>query len=46
MIYAVAKCAGEIEKFHYRFLDGKSVLFDRIDTAFTCLDEKTELFKG
>ncbi len=45
MIYAVSKCANEIEEFRYRFLDGKVVLFNRIDTAFTYLNQETELFK-
>lgn len=45
MIYAVSKYANEIEEFRYRFLDGKVVLFDRIDTAFTYLNKETELFK-
>ena len=45
MVYAVCKCANEIETFRYRFLDGKIVLFDRIDTAFTYLNPETELFK-
>lgn len=45
VIYAVSKCANEIEEFRYRFLDGKVVLFDRIDTAFTYLNQETELFK-
>lgn len=45
MVYAVCKCANEIEEFRYRFLDGKIVLFDRIDTAFTYLNKETELFK-
>ena len=45
MVYAVCKCANEIEAFRYRFLDGKVVLFDKIDTAFTYLNKKTELFK-
>jgi len=44
-IYAVSKCANEIEEFRYRFVDGKVVLFDRIDTAFTYLNKDTELFK-
>ena len=34
-----------MEEFRYRFLDGKVVLFDRIDTAFTYLNPETELFK-
>ena len=45
MVYAVCKCANEIEAFRYRFLDGKVVLFDKIDTAFTYLNQETELFK-
>lgn len=45
MVYAVCKCANEIEAFRYRFLDGKVVLFDKIDTAFTYLNKETELFK-
>ncbi len=32
-VYAVCKCANEIEAFRYRFLDGNIVLFDKIDTA-------------
>ena len=45
MVYAVCKCGNEIENFRYRFLDGKIILFDKIDTAFTSLDTETELFK-
>lgn len=45
MVYIVSKCANEIEEFRYRFMDGKVVLFDRIDTAFTWLNQETELFK-
>ena len=45
MIFAVSKCANEVEEFRYRFLDGNVVLFDKIDTAFTYLNKETELFK-
>ncbi len=45
MVYAVCKCANEIEAFRYRFLDSKIVLFDKIDTAFTYLNQETDLFK-
>ncbi len=45
MVYAVCTCANEIEAFRYRFLDGKIVLFDHIDTAFTYLNSDTGLFK-
>lgn len=44
-IYAVCKCANEIEEFRYRFLDGEVVLYDTIHTSFTYLDAETELFK-
>lgn len=45
LIYCVTNCANEIEEFRYRFLDGQIVLFDQINTAFTYLDQETELFK-
>lgn len=45
MVYAVCRCANLIEEFRYRFLDGKIVLYDKIDTAFTYLNQETELFK-
>lgn len=45
MVYAVCHCANQIEAFRYRFVDGKVVLFDAIDTAFTYLNRKTNLFK-
>ena len=45
MVYAICKCANQIEAFRYRFLDGQIVLFDQIDTAFTYLNPETELFK-
>lgn len=44
-VYVVCKCTNEIEALRYRFLDGKIVLFDKIDTAFTYLNKDTELFK-
>lgn len=44
-VYAVSKCANEIEEFRCRFLNGEPVLYDRIDTSFTYLDDSTELFK-
>lgn len=40
-VYAVCKCANEIDAFRYRFLDGVIVLFDKIDTAFTYLNKDT-----
>ena len=45
LIYVVSNCANGIEGFRYRFLDGRVVLYDRIDTAFTYMDKETELFK-
>ena len=45
MVYATTVCANGIEEFRYRFVDGNVVLFDKIDTAFTYLDESTQLFK-
>lgn len=45
LVYAVSRCANEIEEFRYRFVDGKVVLYDRINTAFTWLNRETELFK-
>ena len=44
-IYAVAKCANDIEEFRYRFMDGQVVLFERIHTAFTYIDPGSDLFK-
>lgn len=34
-----------IVEFKYRFLDGKVVLFNKINTAFTYMNQETELFK-
>ncbi len=45
MIFVTARCANEIEAFRYRFLDGRVVLYDQINTVFTYLDKETELFK-
>ena len=45
MVYAVCRCANQIEAFRYRFLDDQIILFDHIDTAFTYLNPETELFK-
>lgn len=45
MVYAVCRCANEIEALRYRFLDGQIVLYDQIDTAFTYLGKDSELFK-
>ena len=45
MVYAICKCANQIEELRYRFLDGQIVLYDHIDTAFTYLNPQTKLFK-
>ncbi len=44
-IFAVTKCANEIEEFRYRFLNGEAVLYEAMDTSITYLDQATELFK-
>lgn len=44
-IYAVCRCANEIEEFRYRFLGDQVVLYDVINTSFTYIDRETELFK-
>ena len=46
MVHAVCKCANEVEALRYRFLDGKIVLYEQIDTAFTYLNRETGLFKA
>ncbi len=45
MVYLVTSCAQEIEEFRYRFLDGRVVLYRKINTSFTYLDEHSDLFK-
>lgn len=44
-MYAVTKCADQIENFRYRFVNGKPVIFDTINTSVTYLNKETELFK-
>ena len=44
-IFAVTKCANEIEEFRCRFWEGKPVIYDKINTSFTYLDNGSELFK-
>ena len=44
-VYAVTKCANEIEESRCRFVEGKPAIFETINTSFTYLDETTELFK-
>ena len=44
-VYAVTKCANEIEEFRCRFVEGEPAIFETINTSFTYLDETTELFK-
>lgn len=34
MVYAICKCANEIEALRYRFLDGKVILYELIFAAF------------
>ena len=45
MVYAVCKAANEVEALRYRFLNGKVVLYEKIDTAFTYLNKESGLFK-
>ena len=45
MIYAVTRCANQVEAFRCRFVDGKPAVLDRINTSFTYLVPDTELFK-
>lgn len=45
LVKAVCHVANQIEAFRYRFLDGKIVLYDQVDTAFTYLNKETNLFK-
>lgn len=45
LIYAVTKCANQIEEFRCRFVDGKPAIFETINTSFTYLKKGTELFK-
>lgn len=44
-IYAVTKCANQIEEFRCRFVDGQPAIFETINTSFTYLKRGTELFK-
>ena len=44
-VFAVTKCANEIEEFRCRFWEGKPVIYDKINTSFTYLDNGSELFK-
>lgn len=45
-VYAVTKCANEIEEFRFRFVEGKPAIFDTINTSFTYLNKETEFFKA
>ena len=44
-VFAVSKCANQIDEFRYRFFNGEPVLFETINTAFTYLNKETGLFK-
>ena len=44
-VYAVTKCANDIQEFRCRFVNGKPAIFETIHTSFTYLDKVTELFK-
>ncbi|MCL2199935.1 MAG: CatA-like O-acetyltransferase [Defluviitaleaceae bacterium] len=44
-MYAVTKCANEIEEFRYRFYEGDVVLYNKISSTFTYMNKEAELFK-
>lgn len=44
-VYAVTKCANEIEAFRCRFVEGKPAVFETINTSFTYLNKDTGIFK-
>lgn len=44
-VYAVTKCANQIEAFRCRFVDGRPAVFDIIHTSFTYLKKDSDLFK-
>ena len=44
-MYAVTKCANEIDEFRYRFYGGDVVLYNKISSTFTYMNKETELFK-
>nr|WP_303244161.1 chloramphenicol acetyltransferase [uncultured Cellulosilyticum sp.] len=46
LIYAITKCANEIEEFRYRFEDGEVVLYEDLNVSFTYLNKETELLKN
>ena len=45
LVYAVTKCANEIEEFRCRFVEDRPAVFETIHTSVTYLDRSTELFK-
>ena len=44
-IFAVTKCANELDEYRYRFLGDEIVLYDSIDTCFSYLAPGDEVFK-
>lgn len=44
-VFAVSRCANQIEEFRCRFVDTRPVIYDRIHTSFTYLNKETDLFK-
>lgn len=45
LVYAVTRCANEIEEFRYRIKDGRVVLYKRVSSQFRTLEKESELFK-
>lgn len=43
-LFAVMKALNSVENFRYRIVEGKVVLFDRIDPNFVVFDHEDELF--
>ena len=44
-VFAVSRCANQIEEFRCRFAEGEPILYEQIHTAFTYLNQETGLFK-
>jgi len=44
-VFAVTKCANQIEAFRCRFVDERPVIYETIHTSFTYLNRATDLFK-
>lgn len=45
LIYLITETLNDIEAFRYRFLNDQVVLFDKLDTSFTYIEDNDDLFK-